>query len=202
MALLFDLDGTLIDSEDAHKAAEVETFLSLGYEFTQEELLGFTGVPYRAMLARIAPNLSLDTFFGAHKERLLALVGTRIVPFNDVEDCLALARTDASMIVTSSPRWYVENVLDTFPALRLAFKGVICADDVVNGKPDPEAFIAGAAALGLPPSECTAIEDSPNGISSAKAAGCYTIAIRRDPRLDLSQADAVITSLAELADVA
>lgn len=202
MALLFDLDGTLIDSEDAHKAAEVETFRSLGYNFTQDQLLGFTGVPYRAMLAQIAPDLSLDTFFAAHKERLLALVGTRIVPFSDVEDCLARVSADASMIVTSSPRWYVQKVLDTFPIFRSVFQGFICADDVKNGKPDPEAFIAGAAALGLSPSECTAIEDSTNGIASAKAAGCYTIAVRRDPRLDLSQADAVISSLAELVDVA
>ena len=202
MALLFDLDGTLIDSEDAHKAAEVETFRALGYNFTQDALVGFTGVPYRAMLAQIAPDLSLDTFFAAHKERLLALVGTRIVPFDDVPGCLASVSATESTVVTSSPRWYVEQVFDTFPIFRSAFQGFICADDVKNGKPDPEAFLAGAAALGLPPTQCTAIEDSTNGIASAKAAGCYTIAVRRDPRLDLSQSDAVISSLAELVDFA
>ena len=100
MALLFDLDGTLIESESAHKSAEAETFRSLGFNFSEADLFPFTGVPYGAMLKQIAPELGLQTFLGAHRERLLGLVGTTIVPFYDVEECLANLGSTPSMIVT------------------------------------------------------------------------------------------------------
>ena len=115
MAYLFDLDGTLIDSEDAHKSAEAETFRTLGYDFSEADLFPFTGVPYKTMLATIAPSLTLEAFWAAHKPRLLGLIGTRIVPFPDVDECLQGISGNPSMIVTSSPRWYVEEFSMPFP---------------------------------------------------------------------------------------
>ena len=97
MALLFDLDGTLIDSEAAHKSAEAETFRRLGFNFSEADLFRFTGVPYAAMLKQIAPALGLQTFLDAHRERLLGLVGTKIVPFYDVDECLAKLGSTSSM---------------------------------------------------------------------------------------------------------
>lgn len=202
MAFLFDLDGTLIDSEAAHKSAEVETLAAFGYDFSEEDLFEFTGVPYRAMLARIAPELGVEEFLAAHKGRLLALVGDRIVRFTDVDACLARFARGPMAIVTSSPRWYVEAVLEAFPILRAAFRSYVCADDVTTGKPDPEPYLLAASRIGVDPSASTAVEDSANGIASAKAAGCYTVAVRRDARIDLSRADAVIDSLGELSEVA
>jgi len=202
MALLFDLDGTLIDSESAHKSAEAETFRSLGFNFSEADLFRFTGVPYAAMLKQIAPALGLQTFLDAHRERLLGLVGTKIVPFYDVDECLAKLGSTSSMIVTSSPRWYVEAVLKAFPAFVNAFPTYVCADDVSSGKPDPEPYLVAMSRLGVDASTCVAVEDSPNGIASAKSAGCYTVGIRRDDRLDLAKADTVIVSLAQLSKVA
>jgi HAD superfamily hydrolase (TIGR01509 family) len=200
MAYLFDLDGTLIDSEDAHKSAEAETFRTLGYDFSEADLFPFTGVPYKTMLATIAPSLTLEAFWAAHKPRLLGLIGTRIVPFPDVDECLRGISGNPAMIVTSSPRWYVEGVLDAFPVLRTTFKTYVCADDITNGKPHPEPFQKAASSLETPAQHCIAIEDSPNGIASAKAAGCYTIAVQRDKRLNLSAADKIVTSLRNLSD--
>jgi beta-phosphoglucomutase-like phosphatase (HAD superfamily) len=202
MPLLFDLDGTLIDSEAAHKAAEVETFASLGYTFSEAELFPFTGVPYKAMIAAIAPSLPLDRFLGAHKANLIARVGSEIGPFYDVEECLARYVPGPMALVTSSPSWYVDAVLAAFPFISSSFATLVSADDVSNGKPDPEPFALAASRLGYDASLCTAVEDSANGIASAKAAGCYVIAVRRDDRLDLSEANAVIGSLEELPEVA
>jgi sugar-phosphatase len=89
-----------------------------------------------------------------------------------------------------------------FGAFESVFDAVVSGDDVKIGKPDPEPFVLGASRLGADPGSCIAIEDSPNGIASAKAAGCYTIAVRRDAALDLSRADRIVGSLAELRDVA
>jgi beta-phosphoglucomutase-like phosphatase (HAD superfamily) len=137
MAYLFDLDGTLIDSEDAHKSAEAETFRTLGYNFSEADLFPFTGVPYKTMLATIAPSLTVEAFWSAHKPRLLGLIGTRIVPFPDVNESLRSISGIPAMIVTSSPRWYVEGVLDAFSVLGTSFMAYVCADDITNGKPDP-----------------------------------------------------------------
>jgi sugar-phosphatase len=202
MAYLFDLDGTLIDSESAHKAAEVETFAELGYNFTVADLYRFTGVPYRAMIAEIAPELSIEDFFEVHKPRLLGCIGTMILPFDDVDACLFELSRHQAAIVTSSPSWYVDAVRSSFGVFGSVFDAVVSGDDVKIGKPDPEPFVLGASRLGADPGNCIAIEDSPNGIASAKAAGCYTIAVRRDAALDLSRADRIVGSLAELRDVA
>lgn len=206
MPYLFDLDGTLIDSERAHKAAEVVTFGTFGLDTTEDGLFRFTGVPYRAMIAAVsaeyAMEIRLEEFMARHKNTLLDKVGVEIRPFPDVDSCLARFLNGPMALVTSSPGWYVDAVLEAFPILREAFGQRVCADDVVNGKPHPEAFQLAAARIGFEPAACIAVEDSANGVASAKAAGCYTIAVRRDDRIDLTQADSVIATLDELAEVA
>jgi len=204
-AFLFDLDGTLIDSEHAHKTAEVITLETFGLDIGLDELFRFTGVPYRAMLAALEAEfgvpLPLDEFFERHEPTLLSKIGSEIQVFPDVEDCLARLRKVPVALATSSPGWYVRAVLATFPILGV-FEHVVCADDVTHGKPNPEPFLSAAAALAADPKFCVAIEDSANGVASAKAAGCYTIGVRRDERIDLSHADEIIDSLKGLPIVA
>ncbi|WP_256384349.1 HAD-IA family hydrolase [Photobacterium toruni] len=78
-------------------------------------------------------------------------------------------------------------------------KVMICGEDVTQGKPHPEPFLAAAKALGIPPEQCIAFEDSPVGIQSAKAAGCYTIALRTS-HLDheLLAADTIIDNFNDI----
>lgn len=202
-AYLFDLDGTLIDSEAAHKTAEVVTLGSFGLDLGVDDLFRFTGVPYATMLGELEKaygvHLPLEDFFERHKPTLLAKIGSEILLFADVEDCLARLNGAPMAIATSSPGWYVNAVINAFPTLR-AFTKFVCADDVTQGKPAPEAFLLAAQAVGRSPGECMAVEDSANGVASAKAAGCYTVGVRRDPRLDLSQADLLVESLAEIGE--
>jgi HAD superfamily hydrolase (TIGR01509 family) len=198
MPLLFDLDGTLIDSEVAHKEAEVETFAEFGLHFTVDDLFRFTGVPYGSMISQVAPEVGVERFLEVHRERLIACIGSRIKPFDDATSCLQRFSSTPIGLATSSPRWYVQAVMDTFPELCRFARNHICGDDVKNGKPSPEPFQRCAASLGFSADECVAVEDSANGVLSAKSAGCYTIAVRRDSRIDLSKADEIVEDLNEL----
>jgi HAD superfamily hydrolase (TIGR01509 family) len=150
-----------------------------------------------ALEEQFGVELPLGQFFEQHKPTLLGKIGSEIKVFGDVEGCLSRLADKQVALATSSPGWYVKAILEAFQVLQ-QFKHVVCADDVINGKPHPEAFLTAAAGLGVDPQDCVAIEDSANGVASAKAAGCYTIGVRRDSRIDLSQADEIIESLDRL----
>jgi beta-phosphoglucomutase-like phosphatase (HAD superfamily) len=101
-------------------------------------------------------------------------------------------------IVTSAMPWYMAAILERFPQLRAAFPVIVTQADVENGKPHPEAFLTAARKLGANPGDCVAVEDSVNGIRSARAAGCRVVGIDREGLGHLSEADKVVASLDEL----
>lgn len=114
-----------------------------------------------------ATNVELERRWGEAAlmpgaERLLRHLAAHGVP-------LALA-TSTPRAVLALKRRSMGTLFDTFTA-------VVAGDDVTNGKPSPEAYLAAAAALGVPPSACLAIEDAPSGVASARAAGCCVLAV-------------------------
>jgi len=98
-------------------------------------------------------------------------------------------------LVTSSERPVMEAVLDQ---LDVAFPVTVCGDDVSKSKPDPEPYLLAAAKLGADPRHCVAIEDSPNGVASAAAAGCLTIAVPSMVPIPAAERRLVVASLTEL----
>jgi beta-phosphoglucomutase-like phosphatase (HAD superfamily) len=93
-------------------------------------------------------------------------------------------------------RSWVDLKLETL-GLQKAFEAVLGGDEVTHGKPAPDIYLLAAQRLGVPPSECIAIEDSPVGIAAAVGSGAYTVAVRTysTRNLDLSQAHAILDSL-------
>jgi beta-phosphoglucomutase-like phosphatase (HAD superfamily) len=106
-------------------------------------------------------------------------------------------------LVTSS----VRQIMDTALAVTgMTFPVTVCADDVSRTKPDPEPYLKATAALGLPPAGCVVLEDSPNGVAAARAAGCPVVAV---PSVPVPRGPGIVTvkslsvvNLAMLADVA
>jgi len=98
-------------------------------------------------------------------------------------------------LVTSSERPVMEAVLDQ---LDVRFPVIVCGDDVSNSKPDPEPYLMAAAKLGADPRHCVAIEDSPNGVASAEAAGCLMIAVPSMVPIPAENGRLVVGSLREL----
>jgi HAD superfamily hydrolase (TIGR01509 family) len=201
MAYLLDLDGTLIDSEPYHKAAEVAAFGRMGLQITSDDLMPCTGLTLGAMLDFVHERFGLKTnvaqFLEVQRPLFTKIIESEVDLFIDafrfLENCEA-----PCAIVTSSLPWYVDVVSKKHPILREKTLALVCAADITNGKPHPEPFLTGAARLGVEPSRCWAVEDSVNGACSAKAAGCYVVGMDREGHGRLIEADRVVASFDDL----
>ena len=203
-ALLFDFDGLLLDTEGPSYRAWVEVYERHGHDLTLElwsaaigTIDGFDPVRH---LAELGVTVDEETE-EARRRRDLDLC--------DVEELrpgvtelldVAEARGLATAIVSSSSDWWIERHL-THRGLLDRFDAVVCANgDAERAKPRPTLYLEALVRLEIAPHEGVAFEDSPNGVAGAKAAGLYTIAVPNEitGRLDLSEADRVVESLAQI----
>jgi HAD superfamily hydrolase (TIGR01509 family) len=196
-AALFDNDGLTLDTESAWTRAETALFARYGQTFTmhhKHELLGTAPAEsarkLERMLGRPGPALSDELYELAIEE-----VGLGVEPRPGAVALLA-ALTEAGVpvgLVSNARRRFVERGLRA-AGMYDTFAVIITADDVVNPKPAPDAYIAGAAALGAEARDCVVLEDSPTGLAAGRAAGALTIGIPSLPGVVI-EADVVADSL-------
>jgi HAD superfamily hydrolase (TIGR01509 family) len=180
-AVLWDMDGTLIDSEPYWIAAEMELVEAHGGVWSHQDAVGLIGsaLPDAARILR-SHGVDLDgvqiTDFLLH--RVVQEV-TRAAPWQPGALGLLTALAAAGVpcaLVTSSYRMLTASLVAAAPAG--VFGAVVAGDDVTHGKPHPEPYLRAAALLGVDPRDCVAIEDSPPGIRSARASGARTIGVQ------------------------
>lgn len=174
--LLFDLDGTLVDSTAVVDRCWTALADRLGV--APDTVVGrYHGMPASVALPLIDPSLEPAEIDDLYRWLLdLELADTDgIVALPGAVDLLAALPDDAWAIVTSCTRDLAE--------VRLAAAGLpvpplmVCADDVTRGKPDPEPYLLGAERCGVAPSDCLVLEDAPAGVASARAAGCDVVGV-------------------------
>lgn len=208
-ALLFDLDGTLIDSEYFHYECWNEILEEYGVRLTyQDWLKNYAGIPLpvnaRNLLEKYAINASLAEVVKRREALTLERLKTKdvnLMPFAleviefFYEQNLVLA------IVTSSPREDVEAIFDR-NGLRPYFRLIITRSDVQHNKPAPESYNKCREALGFSRENCLVFEDTINGIKAAKAAGlrCFAIQSNTDMHESLLIADRLFLDLKEAKD--
>jgi HAD superfamily hydrolase (TIGR01509 family) len=184
-AVLFDMDGLLVDSEPLWYEAERTVMARLGSPWTpadQHHLLGSTlerAVAY--MLGKAARPADPAQVGHWLVEAVTGLVTARGVPLlPGAAELLAevAAAGVAHALVTSAQRRFMTAVL---AATGLEFGVTVCGEDVRAGKPDPEPYLHAAALLGEPPGCCVVLEDSASGVAAAEAAGCPVIAVPSAP---------------------
>jgi HAD superfamily hydrolase (TIGR01509 family) len=180
-AVLWDMDGTIVDTEPYWIAAEYRLVESYGGRWNDEHAHAVIGKPLLVTAAYLREHGDVPLTPPEIVEWLLESViadARRRVDWRPGALPL-LAETRAAglpaALVTMSYRNLAGTVVDQLPAG--TFDTLVCGDDVRNGKPDPEAYLLAAARLGVAPEYCLAIEDSPSGIASAEAAGCRVIAV-------------------------
>jgi len=198
-AVLFDMDGLLVDSEPLWFETECAIMARMGSPWTradQEALIGGSlthSVGYmRAAAARPAPPGVVARWM---VEDMAARVRERGVPLKPGAAPL-LAEVAAaglpSALVTSAERPVMAAVL---AVTGLAFTVTICGGDVTRNKPDPEPYRRAAGLLGADPRRCVALDDSPSGVASAEGAGCAVVAVPSVP-LAAQPGRVVVESLA------
>ena len=203
IGFLFDLDGTLVNSQEAVMNSWITMANEAGIPL--EALAGHHGVPAEQTLRKVlngreekeiqswirrVTDLEISDIDGVHAVpgalELLAELNDRQIPWTIVTSCttdLAIARTKAGKI--------------PLPANAVTF------DQVTRGKPFPEPFILGANRIGLPPENCWAIEDAPGGVTSAKDAGCTVAGVlTTHTREELQRADYHLEHLNQLLEKA
>lgn len=180
-AVLWDMDGTLIDTEPYWVENERALVESFGGTWTHENALACVGNPLDVSARYIRANSPVDLPEREITERMQAGVMERMresMPWRAGARELLLALVEAGVpcaLVTMSWRPMVDVLLEVLP--EGTFSAVVTGDVVAAGKPDPECYLTAMQALGAQPAECVAIEDSSTGVGAALASGARTIAV-------------------------
>jgi HAD superfamily hydrolase (TIGR01509 family) len=206
-AILFDLDGLMVDSEPHSLASWQAVLARRGAQFDQPTINRILGLRLfeTARLAIRLFDLHDDPAALAQEKtdyQITHLQGN-VRPMSGLIELLDLLdqRGLKKAIASSGTRAYVQAVLAA-THLSDRFDPVVTGDDVINGKPAPDVFLAAAAALHVAPERCLVLEDAPAGVQAAKAAHMLCFAVPNDftRSLDLSQADAIMPSLRVVRD--
>jgi HAD superfamily hydrolase (TIGR01509 family) len=205
-AVVFDMDGLLLDTEELWLRAESELFRRHGAEFTREDQLRVIGTSFDVTAAYFAERL------GWPHERGGELVDESNALMHELVRQQVAARPGAVELVESlrklgvplglasnSPRYLVDDALAT-AGLTEAFDAIVTSSDVVRPKPAPDIYLRACELLGVAPHDALALEDSASGVRAAKAAGLTCIAVPTLAEIDVSAADRVVESLEELVE--
>lgn len=204
-ALIFDMDGVLVDSEPLHLLAYQELFSVHSIEYTEAHNQEFLGCKDIAMARILVERWSLPFTpeqLVQNKETILArLLKSDAQIRSGVKKLLEEARAlnIPCAVASSATLPTIQLVVDVL-GIRQYFHHLSSGDEVEHGKPAPDVFLLAAKRLGVSPEHCLVIEDTANGIKAAKAAGMFCIAIPCDAtrHQDHSQADMNLTSLEEV----
>lgn len=198
-AMIFDMDGVLIDSEPLWRRAEIKCFGDVGLTLTEEDCLKTVGLridevanywfkraPWSGVAPFVAPSVIADRIV----DEMVALIASEGAPAQGAQEAIEAIQADGWRIAlaSSSSKRLIDTVLESF-GWQSYFEVVRSAENESHGKPHPAVYLAAVRELALEPIDCVAIEDSANGMISALEAGMRCVAIpeaatRNDPRFD------------------
>jgi HAD superfamily hydrolase (TIGR01509 family) len=206
-AILFDLDGTLVDSERENVESVVRAARRLGATLSADEREFIIGHSWNEIHALIAGNhrlaISMDELIASaveEKRALLATTGYRALPGAHAAVQRLGARSPLA-VVSGASRAEVRDALESLGVMS-AIRLWLGAEDYVRGKPAPDSFALAMQRLDVRPSRCVAIEDATPGVMAARTAGARVIGVRAGnfSGYDLSAADAVVDTLDDVTD--
>ncbi|MBU1599301.1 HAD family phosphatase [bacterium] len=207
-ALLFDMDGLMVDTEPLYTEAAQEIARKAGKEFTLEikqEMMGRLGIDsMRIFKERLSLLESEDVLLeerGIAYDKLLRERGVKPMP--GLFELIHLASSLGLLLAVASScrKKWVDFILSELN-IRARFKAILTGDDVTKGKPDPEIYLKAAEKLGVLPQHCLVLEDAPLGVLSGKRAGAACIAVlsQHTKGFEFKEADLVVESLSEVTE--
>lgn len=179
-ALIFDMDGVLVDSIHLHAAAWKMAFSEEDIAISPDSIYRLEGANDRGIVDSILHHQgisgSFDSFssIAARKQALFDI--TDVKPFPGITDCLKLLSEEYLLaVVSGSDRNAVDGILGRHFSVN--FDAVVSGDDVIKGKPNPDPYLKALEYLGADPEDCIVFENAPYGVQAAKNAGLYCIGI-------------------------
>ena len=198
-AVLWDMDGTLINSEELHWIAWRETMANEGILVTREQFLSTFGQRNDSIIPTILGSAAtaeqIERIGQAKEQRYRQLVRQAGMAFEPgVATWLGRLKEEGWLqaIASAAPRANLDAVLQALAATDI-FQGFVSAEDVRRGKPDPEVYLLAAARVGVPAARCIVVEDAVAGIEGARRAGMRSVGVSHNGK-DL-RADVVVESL-------
>ena len=203
-AVIFDMDGVLADSEPLYLEAANAVLEPLGRRLSEEQNRAFMGSSvtnsWQGIMEALGLQGDLDKYVRDYDRHLLRLLGEPREPLPGVRSLIDRLRERRVPIGLASSSWrtWVDTLL-TAAGLAGLFDAVISGDMVESEKPAPDIFLLAAKELGVPPTRCIALEDTPTGLAAAKAAGMFSVQVRSASTAfpPLPEADLVLESLEE-----
>jgi HAD superfamily hydrolase (TIGR01509 family) len=206
-ALIFDFDGTIIDTEMPDYLAWQEVYQYFGHQLPLEKWASIVGGssasnfdPYTYLETLVGNSIDHENLWIKKRQRVAGLIEKAPILPGIIDMLKAAKKLDMGLAIASSSSYsWVSGNLHRIGLFD--YFDVICtSDDVVNTKPDPSLFLLAAKKLNVDPSEAIVFEDSPNGVLAANTAGIVVVAIPNPltAKLDLSHADYQVSSLDKL----
>jgi beta-phosphoglucomutase len=200
-AVLWDMDGTLVDSEEFHWLSWRDTMAAEGLPITRDQFVVTFGQRNDSILPHwLGAGATPDRIqhIGDAKEALYRKLvrDSGIAPLPGAAEWVRRLQREKwrQAVASSAPRANVDVVLAVI-GLAGYFQAVVSAEDVTAGKPDPQVFLTAASRLETPSAQCVVVEDAPAGVEAARRAGMHSIGVSRKGSL---AADIAVSSLAEL----
>ncbi|MCF6464977.1 HAD family hydrolase [Clostridium sp. Cult2] len=203
-AIIFDMDGVIIDSEPLHFELEKELLEEFGGKISREEHETFVGTTDYHMWSTYKKQFnlkpSIEEMIEIKKERFVENIHKINLVENFEKFMLNLYKHRYLMALASSNnKKAVDTIVEKFNLYKY-MDFYISGEEVIKGKPDPEIFLTVAEKIKIEPSDCLVIEDAQNGVKAAKAAGmkCIGLQNKNSGNQDLSEADLIVTNFNEL----
>jgi HAD superfamily hydrolase (TIGR01509 family) len=203
-AVIFDMDGVIVDSEPRHERAFFEVVGEIGYgENHGIRFADYVGRRDQDLwvdfMAKHNPPHALEDLLARKRERVLEIIRREQPLFDGLPQLIRkLAARVPLALASGSERQVVDEVLK-LDSLRQFFRVTVSGSDITRGKPDPQIFLQTAALLGVQPADCWVIEDSKPGVAAGLAANMRVIAIANThPPEELRDATAVVRTYAEI----
>ncbi len=199
-AVIFDMNGVIIDDEYIHERAFSQVLKSHGIKLTHQVYLdscaGRTdGAGFEQLSEQFKVSIDVDEALKEKAAAYLELFPKHKRTYPGVVELISLLQNHFVLALTTSSSKSEAHLVLTEFNIKEVFSVVVTAEDVVRGKPDPQPYLLTASQLGVDPSDCMVIEDSTSGIRSAKAAGMTCIAITTTHSAsELTEADVVVDS--------
>jgi HAD superfamily hydrolase (TIGR01509 family) len=204
-AVIFDMDGVIVDSEIHWKTTEgyfLQSLLPAWSANDQDKIIGLGVLDLYALLVNTYHlQQTKEQFLEFYQEMANEIYGQKVSLIDGFKELLSALNTNTIPVAlaSSSPTSWINIMLERF-SLRDSFQAVVSADELAGqGKPSPAIYLLTATRLGVSPNRCIAVEDSKNGVLYAKNAGMFCVGFRNgfNDEQDLSRADMIIHHFAE-----